>query len=106
LLGCFAQACKTGQIAAASTVTYVSRKSPPMLLIVGDNDGLVPHQQTLEMAAKLKAAGVPHELIVMHGIDHSLLGKTLDRTRQANLRALDATFHFIDETIGGRHSSR
>ncbi|MBS0275041.1 MAG: alpha/beta hydrolase [Proteobacteria bacterium] len=106
LLGCFAPDCKNGQIAAASVVTYVTRKSPPMLLIVGDNDSIVPHQQTLEMAGRLTAAGVLRELIVMHGIDHSLIGKTLEETRRANLKALDATFRFIDETIGARRSSR
>lgn len=97
LLGCFAQDCRKGQIAAASVTTYVTRRSSPMLLIVGDSDRLVPHQQTLEMAETLKSAGVPHELIVLHGIDHSLMGKTLAETRQANLKALDATFRFIDK---------
>jgi dienelactone hydrolase len=45
----------------------------------------------------LKAAGVPHELIVIPGVDHVFIGKTPDETREANLKALDATFRFIDK---------
>jgi len=48
------------------------------------------------MAVKLKAAGVQHETIVPPGMNHSFAGKTPDQTRVANLKALDATFSFID----------
>ena len=99
LLGCFATECKKGQIAAASPVTYVDAKSPPMLLIVGSEDKTVPYHQTLEMADKLKAAGAGPELMVIPGVGHGLIGKTLDQTREANLKALDATFRFIDKTM-------
>ena len=99
MLGCFAKECKQEQIAAASPVTYVDPKNPPLLLIVGAEDKIVPYHQTLEMAEKLKAAGVPHELIVIPGVDHGFMGKTLQQTREANLKALDATFRFIDKTM-------
>ena len=99
LLGCFANKCENGQMAAASPVTYVNAKNPPMLLIVGSDDKIVPYHQTLEMAEKLKASGVSCELIVIPGVDHSLIGKTPEETRQANLKALDATFRFIDKTM-------
>jgi acetyl esterase/lipase len=99
MLGCFAKECKQGQIAAASPVTYVDAKNPPLLLIVGAEDKIVPYHQTLEMAEKLKAAGVPHELMVIPGVDHGFIGKTLEQTREANLKALDATFRFIDKTM-------
>jgi acetyl esterase/lipase len=103
-LGCFGNSkCDPKRIADASPVTYVDRKDPPILLIVGSEDRLVPHQQTLEMADRLKAAGARTELIVLPGMNHSLIGKTPDETRDANLRALDATFRFIDETLKGGH---
>ncbi|MGO8925717.1 MAG: hypothetical protein ACLQU3_02305 [Limisphaerales bacterium] len=57
------------------------------------------------MAEKLKAAGVEHELIVLPGINHSFIGKTPEQTRDANLKALDATFRFIDKTIGNASST-
>jgi dipeptidyl aminopeptidase/acylaminoacyl peptidase len=100
LLGCFANECKPEQMAAASPVTYVNAKSPPMLLIVGNDDRLVPYDQSLEMAEKLKAANVQHQLIVLTGEDHSFMGKTPEQTRDANIRALEATFAFIDRIIG------
>ncbi len=71
-----------------------------MLLIVGTEDTLVPCHQTMEMAEKLKSADVKHELIVLPGVNHSFIGKTPEQTRDANLMALEATFRFIDETIG------
>jgi acetyl esterase/lipase len=99
MLGCYAEECKKGQIAAASAVSYVTAKSPPMLLIVGTEDKTVPYHQTLEMAERLKANGVPYELIVIPDVDHGFIGKTAGRTREANLRALEATFRFIDKIM-------
>jgi acetyl esterase/lipase len=103
MLGCFASECKGGQIAAASAVSYVNAQDPPMLLIVGAEDKTVPYHQTLEMAEKLKAAGVPHELLVIPDVDHGFIGKTSEQTREANLKALDATFRFIDKTMNNVH---
>jgi acetyl esterase/lipase len=102
LLGCFASKCKKGRIAAASPITYVDANDPPMLLIVGDADRTVPYHQTLEMADKLTAAGVPNELMVLSGVGHGLIGPTPEQTRDANLKALDATFRFIDQTLRAR----
>lgn len=100
LLGCYGSACGEQTIAAASPVTYVDRTDPPMLLIVGSEDTAVPYSQTLEMADKLKAAGVKHELIILPGVNHGFIGNTPDQTREANLKALEATFRFIDKTAG------
>ncbi len=102
LLGCFGETCAPGQIAAASPVTYVDSGDPPMLLIVGSEDTTVPPEQTMEMADKLKAAGVKNELLVLPGLNHDFIGHTPEQTREANLSALAATFQFIDQTIGKR----
>jgi len=99
LLGCDAATCTGEQFAAASPISYVDRRTPPILLIVGDKDRLIPHQQTLDMTARLEAAGVAHRLVVIPGADHSLLGKTLEQSRRQNLEALDETFRFIDATL-------
>ena len=103
MLGCFSASCKHGQIAAASPVTYIDSKTPPMLLIAGSDDKVVPYHQTLEMAEKLKAAGVPHQVIILPGVDHGFIGETLEKTRDAYLTALGATFRFIDQTMGNIH---
>jgi acetyl esterase/lipase len=107
LLGCFGNVeCRAGQLAVASPVTYVDRDDPPMMLIAGSADTLVPYQQTLEMADRLKAVGGRPRLIVVPHVSHSLIGKTLEQTRDANLKALAATFEFIGQTIGNSHSAR
>jgi acetyl esterase/lipase len=55
------------------------------------------------MAEKLKAAGVPHQLMVIPGVDHVFIGKTPEQTREATLKALEATFRFIDKTMNNIH---
>ncbi|MGH9676256.1 MAG: prolyl oligopeptidase family serine peptidase [Candidatus Acidiferrum sp.] len=53
-----------------SPINFVTADSPPTLLMHGDKDELVPMQQSEIMVAKLKAAGVPAELIVKKGEKH------------------------------------
>ena len=101
LLGCVGvNECDPERVAAASPVTYVNSKCPPTLLITGTEDTLVPYHQTLEMAERLKSAGVRCELVLLPGINHAFVGKTFEQTRDASLKALATTFRFIDETIG------
>ncbi len=100
LLGCFKDKCAPGQIRSASPVTYVNRDTPPMLLLVGDQDRTVPHEQTLEMDRALAAKGVKHETHVYPGVDHGLLGTTAGATQQATQDAIDLTARFIDAVLG------
>jgi acetyl esterase/lipase len=48
----------------ASPITYVTKESPPTLLIHGDKDEVVPLQQSEVLVAKLKEVGVPVKLVV------------------------------------------
>jgi acetyl esterase/lipase len=105
LLGCFATQCRPTQLAAASPISYVDKNDPPMLLIVGDADRTVPTEQTLQMAERLDSAGVKNQVLVLPGVNHEFLGKTAEATRQANLKALAATFQFIDDVIGTSRGS-
>jgi acetyl esterase/lipase len=98
LLGCFASECRAVRIAAASPITYVGPNTAPILLIAGTEHTTVRYQRAPEMAEKLKAAGVPHELIVLPGLNLSFIGKT-EHTREANLKALDATFRYFGQTM-------
>lgn len=56
---------------AISPVYHVAPGLPPFLLIHGDADSLVPFQQSLKLKAALEASGVPVELLVKEGGDHS-----------------------------------
>jgi acetyl esterase/lipase len=54
----------------ASPITYVSKGDAPILIVHGDQDPLVPLQQSVDFHAKLKKAGVDAELLVMKGAGH------------------------------------
>jgi acetyl esterase len=58
----------------ASPVVYVTRNSPPFLLMHGSKDEDVPHEQSVEMCGRMKQAGASCELITIdgapHGMDH------------------------------------
>jgi acetyl esterase/lipase len=53
-----------------SPITHVSADDPPTLILHGDEDPLVPLQQSKIILEKLKQAGVPAELIVKKGAGH------------------------------------
>ena len=59
---------------AASPTTYVSKDDPPFLIIHGENDMTIPVSQSELLASKLKAAGVPVNLIVEEGRGHGVGG--------------------------------
>ncbi len=54
----------------ASPVTYVTPDDPPFLLMHGDKDEQVDFAQSVEMEAKLKAAGVTVKLLRIPGAMH------------------------------------
>jgi len=54
----------------ASPITYVNAGDPPMLLIQGTKDPLVPHAQAFEMAEALTKAGAPGRVEILLGEGH------------------------------------
>jgi acetyl esterase/lipase len=95
LLGCEIRSC-ADKFALASPTTHVSGSSAPMLLIHGLADSEIPADQSRDMAARLKQAGVPVETLFIADAGHGLIGKTPAITRDANLNALRRTFDFMD----------
>ncbi len=57
----------------ASPIHFVRPGLPPFLLMHGDADQTVAYQQSLDMQARLRAAGVPCELITVKGGPHGML---------------------------------
>lgn len=55
---------------AASPVAHVSADDPPMLLIHGEKDWLVPGSQAIRLANALTAAGVSSQLVLIPGAGH------------------------------------
>jgi acetyl esterase/lipase len=56
----------------ASPVVYVKRDMPPFLLVHGSKDEDVPHEQSVEMCQKMKAAGAHCDLITVEGAPHGM----------------------------------
>jgi acetyl esterase/lipase len=52
---------------AASPIDHVSAGEPPMFLVQGREDPLIPYTQSIEMAAALTAAGVSNRLVMVTG---------------------------------------
>ena len=52
---------------AASPLDNVSAGDPPMLLVQGREDPLIPYTQSVEMAAALSLAGVRNRLVLVRG---------------------------------------
>ena len=61
-----------GSYMAASPVDQVSPRDPPVFLVHGAADPLVPVSQSEELAAALTRAGVPNQLVVIPGAGHDL----------------------------------
>jgi dipeptidyl aminopeptidase/acylaminoacyl peptidase len=99
-LGCAIPTCDRARLAAASPVDHIDAADPPMLLIHGLGDRVVPSGQSAEMAAALGRAGVAARLVLIPDVDHSFIGATPAATRAATYRALDETIAFIDELVG------
>jgi len=61
----------------ASPIFYVSQNGPPLLLVHGEDDDLVPFDQSVRMAETYRHAGLPIQLIsVMHaGHDFEQVGQ-------------------------------
>jgi len=68
----------------ASPVTYVSKDDPPVLIIHGTKDPLVPYQQSVVFADALKGAGVKAMLQRMENGQHGGFGsgELASRTRR------------------------
>jgi acetyl esterase/lipase len=88
----FGKACKTDPevYKKASPITYASKNAPPVLILHGTFDVIVPiiHSENLEK--KLKDAGATTELLTVSGAGHGWSGPTLTRTTNDALKFLDA----------------
>ncbi|HVF17408.1 MAG TPA: alpha/beta hydrolase [Steroidobacteraceae bacterium] len=92
------------RLALASTSKRIGPSTPPVLLIHGDKDQVVPVDQSRSFHVALRAKNIPAELMVIEGVDHSFIGATPEQTRKASLDALSKTIAFIKSTAGASGS--
>ena len=61
---------ETKRYVDASPITYISNDDPPMLLIHGDEDQVVPYEQSVSFLSKLDEYAIPAKLITIPGAGH------------------------------------
>jgi acetyl esterase/lipase len=93
-LGCVPQACRE-KSRLASPALMIDRHTPPVLLVFGNADKVVPPMQSQDFHRRMILAGRPCDLLELPGIGHSFVGKDEAATRKASLAALDATLSFL-----------
>jgi len=60
--------------AFAGPITHVHAQAPPLLIVHGERDRLVPCAQSRDLAAALVGVGAPVEFVPVPGADHVLAG--------------------------------
>ncbi len=83
------------ELAAVSPARLAASAGPPIMLIHGKDDTVVPFYQSEIMRDALAAANKPHVFVELRGEDHWL---SSDATRTG---MLSQSIEFIDEHIGG-----
>jgi acetyl esterase/lipase len=76
----------------ASPIRYVNKKAPSFLFLHGSDDPIVPVEQSRDMAARLRQAGVSARLEVVAGEGHGWKGEKL-------LQSVEQMLAFFDDTL-------
>jgi acetyl esterase/lipase len=99
LFRCGSEPCAAAVLAQASPINFVDGKDPPVLLVHGIADVNSLPAQSSRFAERLRAAGVPAELLSIPDVGHGFIGATNVVTRDALRQALTATFDFFDRLV-------
>lgn len=99
LLGCRDEECPADTLRNASAGLMLSPSMPPVLLIAGTRDKVVPSAQTAEFADALVAADLPHEAHLYDDTGHNLVASDRKVTVQVLNAALDQTLDFLDREL-------
>ncbi|HVN21192.1 MAG TPA: alpha/beta hydrolase [Dongiaceae bacterium] len=78
-----------------SPIHYVTSDMPPIITIHGDNDALVPYEQSVRLHKELDAAKVPNRLYTVPGANHGGF------TYEQNQKAWEAIRQFLKEHVKG-----
>lgn len=79
--------------AAVSPVTYIKKTSPPVFIVHGNADQIVPYEQAIILQKRLNDEGVYNELFTVEGGKHGRFGA--DKKLEIN----KALFNFLDKVI-------
>lgn len=93
--GCSLQVCSAEVLRLASPISFVDAGDPPVLLVHGRADEVVPFWHADRLEQRLLDAGARAQLVVVDNVGHSFVGQGRAETRSATLLALDRTVSFI-----------
>lgn len=80
----------SADLARASAATYISPDDPPFMIVHGDRDWVIPQAQSVNFDARLDAAGVPSQLLLVKNAGHGFIpmGKPLEPSVQEVLQLM------------------
>jgi dipeptidyl aminopeptidase/acylaminoacyl peptidase len=84
-------------------VRNITSQYPPIVMIHGTADTDVPCQESLDMAEQLKKNNVRHELLVIQGAGHGLVG---GGDKDLVAKAMGRAREFIKENLSSAPASR
>lgn len=76
-------------VASVSPITYIKKSSPPIFIVHGDSDPIVPYSQSIQLQKKLADVGVCNEFITVEGGGHGNFEK------EKKTEIAFATLHFL-----------
>jgi acetyl esterase/lipase len=79
-----------------SPVNYATRNSPPILIIHGDQDPVIPYEQAVRLHEALEHVGAPNQLTTIRGGGHGATSP-FAWTDEQNLQAQGAVFTFLEK---------
>jgi acetyl esterase/lipase len=90
---------------SVSPVYYVSKETPPMLILHGTHDALVPYAQSVKLAEALKAGGVPVWLQTLPGSGHGgpafekpVISELIQKFFDKHLKGADVDIELVPES--------
>ena len=100
-LGCLASLnCDADRMKAASPISHISPGDPPVQILHGNSDAIVPLAQSKAFEEALHAAGVEVEFRVIEGAGHGLRADDPARQKAILDDAFASLTGFLDRTIG------
>ena len=91
---------EAADLAATQPTSFVTKDSPPAFLATGDADTMVFPKNTVKLAAKLRAAGVPVEEEHYPGVDHVRMVLALSRPFRGRAPVLQQMTAFLHAHAG------
>ena len=91
---------EAADLAGTQPTSFVTKDSPPAFLATGDDDTMVFPKNTVKLAAKLRAAGVPVEEEHYAGIDHVRMVLALSRPLRGRAPVLQQLTDFLHAHAG------